>query len=288
MGVAIWLIVGFLAARQGATLRDKYSARNATLGAAISGLLWLITFIAPPLVISAAVSAGIMRETTAQNLIPLVDTRRWGGLLLTLVLTVVTILASFPIGVLLALGRRSSLPAVRWVCTAFIELVRGVPLITVLFLGMLLVPLINPALSNVDNAIRAMVGFTLFSAAYLAENVRGGLQSVPYGQEEAARALGLSNLQVTMLITLPQALRAVIPALVGQCIALFKDTSLVALVGLTDLTGISKGVVAQSEYVGLQTEVFVFISVIYFVFSYVMAYISRRIEASGSGAARRI
>jgi general L-amino acid transport system permease protein len=118
--------------------------------------------------------------------------------------------------------------------------------------------------------------------------VRGGLQSIAPGQEEAARALGLNNLQVTMLITLPQALRAVIPALVGQCIALFKDTSLVALVGLTDLTGIAKSVIAQAEFVGLQTEVYVFISVIYFIFSYAMAYISRRIEASGSGAARRV
>lgn len=288
MGVAIWLIVGFLAARQGVVVRDKYSERNATLGVAISGVLWLILYIVPPLLVNAAVSAGAMRENTAENLIPLVDTRRWGGLLLTLVLTVVTILASFPIGVLLALGRRSSLPIVRWVCTAFIELVRGVPLITVLYMGMLLVPLVNPALSTVDNVIRAMVGFTLFSAAYLAENVRGGLQSIPYGQEEAARALGLSNLQVTTLITLPQALRAVIPALVGQCIALFKDTSLVALVGLTDLVGVSNAVTAQSEFVGLRMEAYVFISVIYFVFSYVMAYISRRIESSGSGAARRI
>lgn len=288
MGVVIWLIIGLLAARQGVARRDKYTERNAALAAGISGVLWMVAFIAPPLLIGAAVSAEAVPEATAENLLPLVDTRRWGGLLLTMALTVVTILASFPIGVLLALGRRSTLPVVRWASTVYIELVRGVPLITVLFLGMLLVPLINPSLSTVDNAIRAMVGFTMFSAAYLAENVRGGLQSIPPGQEEAARALGLSSVQVTMLITLPQALRAVIPALVGQFISLFKDTSLVALVGLTDLTGISKGVIAQSEYVGLQTEVYVFISVIYFVFSYVMAYISRRIEASGSGAARRL
>jgi His/Glu/Gln/Arg/opine family amino acid ABC transporter permease subunit len=286
--VGIWLFVGIFAARQGVRWRDKYSSRNAVLGVVLSGGLWLILFILPTVLVGAAVSAETMRESTAENLLPTVDTRRWGGFLLTMVLTVVSIIASFPIGVALALGRRSSLPLVKWVCTVYIELVRGVPFITVLFLGMLLVPLVDPSLSNVDNAIRAMVGTTMFSAAYLAENVRGGLQSVPPGQEEAARALGLSNFQVTMLITLPQALRAVIPALVGQAIALFKDTSLVALVGLTDLFGVSKSVTAQAEYVGLWSESYIFISIIYFVFSYVMAYISRRIEASGSGAARRI
>ena len=288
LGVVIWLLVGGLAARQGMQRSDKYSARHAILAVIISGVVWFVLLILPPLLVSAAETSGLISAVEAENLIPTVDTRRWGGLLLTLVITVVTILASFPIGVLLALGRRSKLPVVRWTCTGFIELVRGVPFITVLFMAMLLVPLIDPGLSNVDNAIRAIIGSTLFSAAYLAENVRGGLQSIPPGQEEAARALGLSGWQVTLLITLPQALRAVIPALVGQCIALFKDTSLVALVGLTDLLGVSNGVVAQAEYVGLRTEVYLFIGVIYFVVSYVMAYISRRIEASGSGAARRI
>ena len=219
---------------------------------------------------------------------PTVDTNLWGGLFLTLVISIVGIVASFPIGIVLALGRRSNMPVVKALCVSFIELVRGVPLITVLFMAMLLVPLLNPGLASVENVFRAIVGFTLFSAAYLAENVRGGLQSVPFGQEEAGRALGLSGWQVIVLITLPQALRAVIPALVGQCIALFKDTSLVVLVGLTDLTGMSKGVISQAEYVGLQTEVYVFISIMYFVFSYAMAFVSRRIEASGSGKARRL
>ncbi|NWF69594.1 MAG: amino acid ABC transporter permease [Chloroflexi bacterium] len=220
--------------------------------------------------------------------LPISDTRRWGGLLLTLVLSAVGIIASFPLGVLLALGRRSHLPVISLVCTLFIELVRGVPLITVLFMAQLLVPLINPNLAEVDNVFRAMVGITIFSAAYLAENVRGGLQSIPHGQEEAARALGLNNFQVTYFITLPQALRAVIPALVGQFISLFKDTSLVAIVGLIDLTGVSRAVLAQTEFSGLQTETAVFIAVIYLVFCYAMAYVSRRIEASGSGAARRV
>jgi His/Glu/Gln/Arg/opine family amino acid ABC transporter permease subunit len=222
------------------------------------------------------------------NILPLTDTRRWGGLLLTILLTVVGIAGSFPIGVLLALGRRSSLPVISTFCTLYIEFVRGVPLITVLFMSQLLVPLLNPSLAEVPNAFRAMVGIVFFSAAYLAENVRGGLQSVPHGQEEAAKALGLNSLQVTMYITLPQALRAVIPALMGQFVSLFKDTSLVAIVGLLDLTGISQTVVAQTEFIGLRRESFLFIAFTYFTFSYIMAYVSRRLEETGSGAARRI
>lgn len=222
------------------------------------------------------------------NVLPLTDTRRWGGLLLTLLLTIVGIAGSFPIGILLALGRRSSLPVVSAFCTLYIEFVRGVPLITVLFMSQLLVPLLNPTLAEVPNVFRAMIGILFFSAAYLAENVRGGLQSVPHGQEEAAKALGLNAVQVTLYITLPQALRAVIPALMGQCVSLFKDTSLVAIVGLLDLAGISETVVAQTEFIGLRRESFLFITLIYFVFSYTMAYVSRRLEETGSGAARRV
>ncbi len=220
--------------------------------------------------------------------LPLTDTRRWGGLLLTVMLSMVGIIASFPLGVLLALGRRSKLPVVSTACTLYIEFVRGVPLITVLFMAQLLVPLVNPQLAEVDNVFRAMVGITLFSAAYLAENVRGGLQAIPPGQEEAAKAVGLSGWQITLFVTLPQALRLVIPALVGQFISLFKDTSLVAIVGLIDLTGISQATVAQTEFLGLRREVYIFITLIYFGFSYIMAALSRRLEASGSGAARRV
>lgn len=276
LGVVMWMLIGLYAARQGSARRGSLNGRQIALGAGISFGVWIILLVLPPLLI------------TGTDVLPVIDTRRWGGLMLTMMLTVVAILASFPLGVLLALGRRSSLPVVKWSCTIYIELVRGVPLITVLFMAQLLVPLVNVSLADVDNVLRAMVGLTLFSGAYLAENVRGGLQSIPPGQEEAARALGLASWQVTLLITLPQALRAVIPALVGQCIALFKDTSLVALVGLSDLTKMAQNVIAQTEFVGLQTEVYVFISVLYFVFSYMMAYISRRIEASGSGAARRV
>lgn len=217
------------------------------------------------------------------------DARLWGGLLLTMLLTAVGIIGAFPIGVLLALGRRSHLPVVSAFCTLYIEVVRGVPLITVLFMMLLFLPLVNPAWAGPDTAVyRAMVAVTAFSAAYLAENVRGGLQSIPPGQEEAAKALGLAGWQVTLYITLPQALRAVIPALVGQFIALFKDTSLVAIVGLTDLTGIANSVATQTEFLGTRRESYLFISIIYFIFSYVMSIVSRRLEESGSGSARRI
>ncbi len=281
ISIVIWLAIGLYAARVGRGARTRWgdSLRlRALIGAAV---LWLILFIAPPLLIQAT-------SANTENVLPLTETRLWGGFLLTAVLTIVALLASFPLGVLLALGRRSSLPVVRGTCIVYIELVRGVPLITVLFMAQLLVPLVNPALVNVDNVFRAMVGMTLFSAAYLAENVRGGLQSIPGGQEEAAKALGLGGWQVTLLITLPQALRAVIPALVGQAIALFKDTSLVSLVGLVDLLGQSNSVIAQPEYIGLRSEAYMFIGIIYFIFSYLMAWVSRRIEASGSGAARRV
>ncbi|MDZ4765399.1 MAG: amino acid ABC transporter permease [Chloroflexota bacterium] len=279
VGVLVWLGVGVLAAQRGASMRERIGNAPSVRGFVGASGVWLFLLIVPVMVLSAA--------NTTNDLLPITDTNRWGGLLLTMLLTLVSVVASFPLGVLLALGRRSSLPVVKGTCIAFIELVRGVPLITVLFMAQLLVPLVNPALADIENVFRAMVGLTLFSAAYLAENVRGGLQSVAGGQEEAARALGLTGWQITLFVTLPQALRAVIPALVGQFISLFKDTSLVALVGLLDLTGMARSTIAQSEFAGLQSEIFFFTSILYFVFSYIMASISRRIEASGSGAARR-
>lgn len=210
--------------------------------------------------------------------LPVVVSSLWGGLLLTFLLTVVGIVFSFPLGLLLALGRRSSLPLVKWVSIAYIELVRGVPLITILFMAQLMLPLFLPANVTVDRVLRAMVGITLFSAAYLAENVRGGLQAIPKGQFEAAHALGLNGVLTMGLIILPQALRLIIPILVGQFISLFKDTSLVAIVGLFDLLGIAKTVLAQPDFLGLQREVYAFISLIYWVLSYAMSYVSMRLE----------
>jgi general L-amino acid transport system permease protein len=207
-------------------------------------------------------------------------TNLWGGLLLTFLLTVVGILFSFPLGVLLALGRRSELPIIRWFSVAYIELVRGVPLITILFMAQLMLPLFLPEGFTVDRVLRAMVGITLFSAAYLAENVRGGLQAIPKGQYEAAYALGLGGAQTMFFIILPQALRLVIPILVGQFIAVFKDTALVAIVGLLDVVGIGRTVLAQPDFLGLQREVYAFISLLYWVLSYGMSYLSQRLEES--------
>ncbi len=231
---------------------------------------WVVYF---PLVILLISGFG-----GADSPLPLVPTNLWGGLLLTLLLTVVGIVFSFPLGVMLALGRQSSLPIVRTLCVIYIEVIRGVPLITVLFMAQLMLPLFLPGVT-IDRVVRAMAGIVLFSAAYLAENVRGGLQAIPRGQYEAARALGLNTWKMMLLIILPQALKAVIPILVGQFIALFKDTSLVVIVGLLDLMGIAKAVLAQPDFLGLQAEVYLFVALVYGVFCYLMSAFSQRLEA---------
>jgi general L-amino acid transport system permease protein len=211
------------------------------------------------------------------SVLPLVPTNLWGGLLLTLLLSVVGIVFSFPLGVLLALGRQSGLPAVRALSVTYIEVLRGVPLVTVLFMAQLMLPLFLPNVT-IDRVVRAMAGIVLFSAAYLAENVRGGLQAIPRGQYEAARALGLNTWKMMLLIILPQALKIVIPVLVGQFIALFKDTSLVVIVGLLELMGIAKAVLAQPDFLGLQAEVYLFVALVYAVFCYLMSDLSQRLE----------
>lgn len=210
--------------------------------------------------------------------LPQVSEDMWSGVMLTLILAVVGIAASFPLGVMLALGRRSELPVIKALCTAYIEMIRGVPLISVLFMSQLMLPLFLPPELRLSTVMRALTGMTLFSAAYTAENVRGGLASIPMGQYEAARAVGLNEVLVMALIVLPQALRAVIPAIVGQFISLFKDTTLVAIVGLLDLLGIAKSVTAQREFIGLHKEVYAFAAVIFFIFCYSMSHASRRLE----------
>jgi general L-amino acid transport system permease protein len=210
-----------------------------------------------------------------------VSTQLWGGLLVTMLLSVGGIVLSFPIGVLLALGRRSGLPVVRWLCTIFIEVVRGVPLIGILFMASLILPLFLPTDIRIDRLLRALIGMILFSAAYMAENVRGGLAAVPQGQVEAANALGLNNLKVTILIILPQALRAVIPPIVGQFISLFKDTTLAAGVAVLELLSVGLAVLQGTpEYFGLQMEVLLFIAAIFWILSYLMSYASLRLEAA--------
>ena len=229
-------------------------------------------------IISPIVLWYILAGFESSAALPKVDYSKWGGLLLTFVLAIFGIVASFPLGVLLALGRRSDLPVIKTLSTLYIEVVRGVPLITVLFMAQVMLPLVLPADMRVPGMFRAMVGMALFSAAYLAENVRGGLQAIPKGQSEAAEAIGLNKFQEMYLIILPQALRTVIPPLVGQFIGLFKDTSLVAIVGLLDLLGVGRSILSQSGFLGAQKEVYLFIALVYFVFSFAMSSASIRLE----------
>ncbi len=208
-----------------------------------------------------------------------VPPRQWGGLMLNLILAVSGIFFAFPIGVLLALGRRSALPVVKILCVVFIEVFRGVPLITLLFMSQVLVPLALPENFPVDSVTRAAITITLFSAAYTAENIRGGLQGLHPGQAEAARALGLPGWQVTSLILLPQAIRNVIPAIVGQFIALFKDTSLVYIVGMLDILEMGRSIVQGNvQFADNGRELFIFVAVVFWIFTYTMSYVSRRVE----------
>jgi len=211
--------------------------------------------------------------------LPSVGSNQWGGLLLTFLLAVVGITASFPIGVLLALGRQSKLPILKALCIVFIETVRGVPLVTILFMTSILLPLFLPDNVRIDRVVRAVLGITLFAAAYMAENVRGGLQSIPRGQYEAAKAVGLSNVFTTVLIILPQALRVVIPAIVGQFIALFMDTTLVIIVGLMELLAVGSAILnSNPKWLLLDMEVYIFVALVFWVFTFSMAYASRRVE----------
>ena len=205
----------------------------------------------------------------------------WGGLMLNLLLAVAGIVLSLPIGIALALGRRSQLPVVKLLCVVFIEVFRGVPLITLLFMSQVLVPLAFPEDFPQNSLFRAAIIITLFSSAYMAENVRGGLQALHPGQEEAARALGLAGWQITTLISLPQAIRNVIPAIVGQFISLFKDTSLVYIIGMLDVVEFSRAFIqGNAEFLANTQELFLFLALVFWIFTYTMSYVSRRIEAN--------
>jgi general L-amino acid transport system permease protein len=209
-----------------------------------------------------------------------VSTNFWNGLLLTVLVAAISIVLSFPLGVLLAIGRRSSLPLIKGLSVVYIELVRGLPLIGILFIAQVMFPLLLPPQITLDQLVRAIAGLTLFSAAYLAETVRGGLQSVPNGQWEASRALGFSTPLIWAFVILPQALQAVVPAIVSQFIGLFKDTALLSIVGLVELTGIARSITAQPEYLGRYAEVYLVLGGIYWLFCYSMSIASRRLEHS--------
>ena len=207
-----------------------------------------------------------------------VETRLWGGLFLTLVIAGVGIVLSLPIGIMLALGRRSKLPIVSLLSTIFIEIWRGVPLITVLFMASNMFPLFMPEGVNFDKLIRALIGVMFFSAAYLAEVVRGGLQAMPKGQYEASQAAGLTYWKMMGLIILPQSLKIVIPAIIGSFIALFKDTTLVLIIGLFDFLGIIQFVGTNPDWLGFSHEGYVFAAAIFWVFCFGMSRYSQRLE----------
>ena len=207
-----------------------------------------------------------------------IDTGKWGGLMLTLILSIVGIVAALPLGILLALGRRSSMPIIRSVSVSYIELWRGVPLITVLFMSSVMLPLFLPEGMDFDKLARAMVGIILFQAAYVAEAVRGGLQAIPKGQYEAAASMGLTYWQSMRLVILPQALKLAIPGMVNTFIELFKDTSLVLIIGLFDLLAIIQQANADSHWLGFDTEGYVFAALVYWIFCFGMSRYSLALE----------
>ncbi|GAB4518284.1 MAG: amino acid ABC transporter permease [Anaerolineae bacterium] len=269
MWLAASVVAMILAVGSGYGLRRR-GARVTAMARRVALVGWILSFPA---------SILLLRGIPGVPALPRMETSLWGGLTLTFLLAVVGIVASFPLGILLAIGRRSQMPITRVLCILFIELVRGVPLVTILFMSQVMLPLFLPQDIRIDRVIRAMVGITLFSAAYMAENVRGGLQAVPEGQIEAARALGLSSPLILGLIVLPQALRMVIPAIVGQFISLFKDTTLVAIIGLMEILNVGRAVLANPQYLGLHREVYLFVAAVFFIFSYAMSYTSYQVEA---------
>jgi general L-amino acid transport system permease protein len=236
------------------------------------------------LIITIAIFAGVGIVIATMGLdhggLPIVDTGLWGGLLVTLVVSVTGIVASMPIGIALALGRRSTIPLIRFFSIGFIEVWRGVPLITVLFFATYMLPLFLPGNFKVDGLVRALIGIALFSGAYIAEVVRGGLQAIPRGQSEAASAIGLSWWKITALIVMPQALRHVIPGLVNSFIGLFKDTSLVSIVALFDLLGQLHASFADPVWAAPTTLFtgFGFAGMIYFTFCFGMSRYSLFVE----------
>ncbi len=207
-----------------------------------------------------------------------VETSQWRGLMLTLVIAAVGIAGALPLGILLALGRRSKMPAIRVICVTFIEFWRGVPLITVLFMSSVMLPLFLPEGLSFDKLLRALIGVILFQSAYIAEVVRGGLQAIPKGQYEAAAAMGLGYWRMMGLVILPQALKLVIPGIVNTFIALFKDTSLVIIIGLFDLLNSIKQATTDPAWLGMATEGYVFAALIFWIFCFGMSRYSMHLE----------
>lgn len=247
---------------------------------------WRKQLLIPAIAIFAPVGVVLLHGAWGTGL-ALVETREWGGLMLTLFLTIYAGLIAIPLGILLALGRRSRLPLIRFVSVVFIEFWRGVPIITVIFLASLLLPLIMPVGFDVDRLARAVIGLAFVIAAYMAEAVRGGLQAVPDGQTEAAQALGLGYWRIQREIVLPQALRIALPAMTNEFIALFKNTTLVLIVSIFDLLGIAQAALADPAWVGMNMEAYVFAGAIYWLACFALSQWSRlREKRLQRGAAR--
>ena len=212
------------------------------------------------------------------GILPVVETLKWGGLMLTLIIAGVGIIISFPIGILLALGRQSELSTVRFFSVLYIEFIRAVPLITILFMASNVLPLFFDAGISMDKLVRALIAITLFQAAYMAEVVRGGLQAIPKGQYEAADAIGLSYYQKNILIVLPQALKISIPNIVGSSISLFKDTTLVLIIGLMDFLTVVSFATADSAWLGRHLEGYIFVAMVLWIMLYTMSRYSKKLE----------
>lgn len=305
------LAVGQNVALPTGALDQVFSGRLHLLGMTLSPLWWLIFGAlfawglravlrqtggrgseaewrgARPVVVAAAIFSALIlfsgNQVSQDTLsLPVVGTDKWGGLLATMVTGLVGITASLPIGILLALGRRSRLPVVRALCVAFIETVRGVPLITILFMSSVMLPLFLPEGVNFDKFLRALIGVALFASAYMAEVVRGGLQAIPKGQYEAADALGLTYWKNMRLIVLPQALKIVIPGIVNTFIGLFKDTTLLGIIGILDLLQVAKSTNSDSNWIGFFQETYIFVGAIFFVFCFTMSrysiYLEKKLE----------
>ena len=261
--IGLWLIIGLAVISVGRLAKQGYLGANVGEFHALIGLTGWVFVIYNAVRGVGAVDFGLEP----------VDTRDWGGLLITLVVAVTGIVASLPLGIILALGRRSEMPVARLLCTIFIEFWRGVPLITVLFMASVMLPLFLPEGVNFDNLLRALIGVMLFSAAYMAEVIRGGLQAIDKGQYEGAQAMGLSYWQSMRLIILPQALTHVIPGIVNTFIGLFKDTTLVSIVGIFDLLGAGQSAIADAAWSSPVQAVtmYLYIAVIFFVFCFGMS-----------------
>ena len=253
---AIFLLVSLL-----------FISRNRNYWHAILGYSWIISLVI----------MGILLKGGIFGLEP-VDIEKWGGIILTLLLSVFGLTAAYPLGIILALGRQSKMPVIKTFCVFYIELIRGVPLISLLFMSSVVFPLFLPEGVSINGILRAQVAIILFTAAYIAEVVRGGLQGMNKGQFEAADAIGLNYLQTMRLIILPQALKIVIPPSVSVLISAFKDTSLVVIIGLYDLLKTTQSTLSDPKWMGFSAEAYIFIAIIYFICCFFMSNYSRKLE----------